>query len=230
MFLPRLLIAGAILLSFVLPSWAADKMDASTSPDLTGTWNIQFHPSGTICNPSFIQQQDGALGIGLPCPPFIYFPSWLTGSIDKATGNFSVSVMFFCDYLNVPITLTGTASQDGTTISGTWYTECYFLYPPGTFSGQLIGPATITFQPPPSLTPTPTHTPAPIPLTPTSTGTPAPPVGGISYDPAASAAPQASAPSSNGDLWLLMGGLAVAAASAIAMGGGALYVRRLRMR
>jgi hypothetical protein len=220
MLLTRVLIAGALLLAVALPSWAASRLDASTTPNLTGTWTIDFPaPINLTCASSLIKQHGAALAIGIPCPPLVYLGDWFTGSIDKATGNFSVSVMFFCDYLDVPFTLTGTASPDGNTISGTWYTECFFFSGPGTFSGERTGPATITFEPP-TLTSTATPPPTAIPTPPPA------PVGGISRDPSAEAAPAQSTGSSGASAGLLAFVIAATTTGALLLGGSAWYVRR----
>ncbi len=162
---------------------------ADATTDLTGSWTFDWNgapgPYPIPCTSAAAKQHGSDAYFYFTCPPGKVF----SGAYNKGTGAITLTTTFLCKgFIETPLTLTGTVSLDGNSISGTWSTICISPIN-GTFDADRSGPATVTFTPPPTSTntpaptsDTPTFTPtATCPCPPTVTPTP-PPVGGTSFD------------------------------------------------
>lgn len=185
----RYVLVAILALAVVAVAWSSTAPRSSeAATDLTGSWTFDWNgapgPYPIPCNTAALKQHGSDLYVYFTCPPGKVF----SGTYDKGTGAFTVTTTVLCKgFIEIPLTLTGTVSLDGNSMSGTWSTICISPIN-GTFDADRSGPPTVTFTPPPSSTPTSTATPT-VTSTATATTAPpsptptAPPVGGVSVDP-----------------------------------------------
>lgn len=126
-----------------------DDAGAQQGIDISGEWNIEVAGAIPLSCTATIAQSDLEFTMDMRCPTL--GTGQFTGTINSETGEFSATG----DLVGIPIELTGVATADGASISGSWAADLLGLS--GTFTGTRAGPAT---------TPTPLPTlPAPVDLT-----------------------------------------------------------------
>lgn len=202
-------------------AWVSAPRQADAATDLTGSWTFDWNgapgPNPIPCNSAALKQHGSDLYMYFTCPPGKVF----SGTHDKGSGAFTVTTTVLCKgFIEIPLTLTGTVSLDGNSMSGTWSTICISPIN-GTFDADRSGPATVTITPPPTSTASPTLTatatttiPSPVVSTPPPTPTP-PPVGGLSFEHPASPGGRSGPPIAA--FVALAAGLAVFGAAGLAL-------------
>ena len=140
--------AVALLLLSLLTLVAAGPARAQDI-DITGEWDFDVSGAIPLSCTATITQSDTAFAMAFRCPDL--GSGAFNGTINRETGELSATGSL----ITIPVDLTGTASPDGASISGSWAAD--LLGFSGAFSATRAGPPT---------TPTPLPTlPAPVDVT-----------------------------------------------------------------
>jgi hypothetical protein len=140
-----LLVALVISLSMFVSSTDHAKVQAEAQIDISGDWTFTVS-NGLTCTATVTQ---AGTDVSWPMDCGVDFPGTfsLSGTIDTATGDFSLSGTFVGpNGIAQPFDSTGTASPDGNSMSGSWtgFNES------GTFEGvrQSASPPAVTVATP----------------------------------------------------------------------------------